>query len=94
MGNDSGKEIDLHVIVIDNEGNGLYGPPEAGEGMYPADALGWKGTIGSLTVRCMSPEFQIGSHSGYELGERDIKDVAALAEKFALNIPEEILNRA
>jgi lincosamide nucleotidyltransferase A/C/D/E len=37
MGNGKGKEIDLHVISLDENGNGLYGPPERGEGMYPAE---------------------------------------------------------
>ena len=93
MGNcDGKKEVDLHVIVLDDEGNGIYGPPEAGEGMYPADALHGKGTVDGLPVRCISPEFQIRSHTGYEFGETDIKDVAALADKFALDIPQEYLN--
>jgi lincosamide nucleotidyltransferase A/C/D/E len=33
MGNGNGKEIDFHVVVLDEEGNALYGPPERGEGM-------------------------------------------------------------
>jgi len=38
MGNRKGKEIDLYVIFWTKKGNGLYCPPERGEGMYPADA--------------------------------------------------------
>jgi lincosamide nucleotidyltransferase A/C/D/E len=52
MGNGKGKEIDLHVISLDENGNGLYGPPERGEGMYPADALEGKGTVEGVPVRC------------------------------------------
>ncbi len=92
MRNGAGKEVDFHVIVPDEEGNGLYGPPEAGEGMYPADALQGKGTVDGLPVRCISPEFQIRSHTGYNFGEMDVKDVTALAHRFGLDIPQEYLS--
>ena len=91
MGNGRGKEIDLHVIVLDEEGNGLYGPPERGEEMYPADALQGKGTVDGVPVRCISAEFQIRSHTGYEFSEADVKDVTALAHEFGLPIPHEYL---
>ena len=87
MGNGDGKEVDFHVIVLDDEGNGHYGPPEAEEGMYPADALQGRGTVDGLPVRCISPEFQIRSHSGYELDDTDVEDVTALARKFGLDLP-------
>jgi lincosamide nucleotidyltransferase A/C/D/E len=92
MGNGKDKEIDLHVIVLDEEGNGLYGPPECGEGMYPAEALNGTGTVDGMTVRCISPEFQIWSHMGYAFSQADVKDVTALAYKFGLRIPDEYLN--
>ncbi len=91
MGNDYGKEIDIHVIILDDDGNGLYGLPEAVEGTYPADALRGRGTIDGLPVRCLSPEFQIRSHSGYELNDKDVEDVTALADKFGLDLPQEFL---
>src|SRR6266404_6148749 len=34
LGDRDAREIDIHVIVIDEYGNGIYGPPENGE-MYP-----------------------------------------------------------
>jgi lincosamide nucleotidyltransferase A/C/D/E len=89
MGNGKDKEIDLHVIVFDEEGNGLYGPPACREGMYPSDALQGRGTVAGMPVRCISAEFQIRSHTGYETNEADVKDVTALARKFGLHIPEE-----
>ena len=92
MGNTNGKEIDFHVIVLDEEGNGLYGPPESGEGMYPAAALQSRGTIADVSVRCISPEFQISSHTGYRCAATDVHDVTALAEKFGLLMPEQYLS--
>jgi lincosamide nucleotidyltransferase A/C/D/E len=88
MGDGRGREIDLHVIAIDREGNGIYGPPERKEGMYPAAALQGQGQIEDLSVRCVSPEFQIRSHAAYEPDETDYEDVRALAERFGLGIPQ------
>lgn len=81
-----GHEIDIHVIVLDEYGNGIYGPVENGE-VYPADALAGIGTIAGQTVRCISPEWTIKFHSGYELKQKDYDDVSALCEKFGLELP-------
>jgi len=83
-----GHEIDIHVVVLDEHGNGIYGPPENGE-MYPADALAGIGSIAGQTVRCISAEWTIKFHSGYELKEKDYKDVSALCEKFGIDLPVE-----
>jgi lincosamide nucleotidyltransferase A/C/D/E len=69
LGDESGREIDVHVIIIDAVGNGLYGPAENGE-TYPA---------ASLTVKF---------HSGYELREKDFRDVSALCKRFGIELPE------
>jgi hypothetical protein len=45
-----------------------------------------------VPVRCISPEFQIRSHAGYEIGAADVRDVTALVHKFGLQIPEEYLS--
>ena len=41
-----------------------------------------------------SPQFQICSHTGYEFGETDYKDVYALANKFGLDIPQKYKERS
>jgi lincosamide nucleotidyltransferase A/C/D/E len=81
-------EIDIHMIVLDEHGNGIYGPIENAE-MYPAAALAGTGSIAGQTVRCISPEWTIKFHSGYELKEKDYKDVSALCEKFGIDLPEQ-----
>ena len=88
MADTNGHEIDVHVIVLDSQGNGIYGPVENGE-MYPAEALSGTGIIAGQTVRCISPEWTIKFHTGYELKEKDYKDVSALCEKFVIPLPEE-----
>lgn len=88
LGDDQGHLVDVHVIVLDEKGNGIYGPPEKGV-MYPAEALTGMGVIAGHSVRCISPEQLIKFHSGYELKGKDYRDVSALCEKFSLGLPAE-----
>ena len=85
---DEAHEIDVHVIVLDDRGDGIYGPFGNGE-MYPADALAGRGMIAGQTVRCISAKWTIKFHSGYELKQKDYKDVSALCEKFGIELPAE-----
>jgi len=81
-------EMDVHVIILDDRGNGIYGPPANGE-MYPAAALTGTGVINRQAVRCISPEWMVKFHSGYALKEKDFRDVSALCAKFAIALPQE-----
>src|SRR5258707_8605665 len=86
LGDENGREIDVHVIVLDDRGNGIYGPPEKGE-MYTAASLTGVGKIDGRTVRCISPEWAVRFHSGYQLKEKDFRDVSALCRKFGIDLP-------
>lgn len=87
LSDEGGREIDFHVIVIDDKGDGIYGPPQNGE-MYPAASLTGVGSINGLSVRCISAEWIVKFHSGYELKQKDFQDVSALCEKFSIQLPE------
>jgi len=89
MGDPLGREIDLHVIVLDEQGNGQYGPSEKGESMYPAQALTGKGHIGDCSVCCISADFQIQSHTGYRLSSKDFHDIRAICTRFEVALPAE-----
>lgn len=88
LGDEHGREVDVHVIVLDAQGNGIYGPPEKGE-MYPAASLTGTGLIDGRRVRCISPEWMVKFHSGYELKDKDFRDVLALCRKFGIDLPPE-----
>lgn len=90
MGDDHGHQVDLHVIVFDQQGNGIYGPVERGV-MYPAQSLAGEGTIDNHLVRCISPEWMVTFHSGYELHQKDYDEVVALCNKFHIPLPEEYI---
>ena len=88
LGDEHGRDIDVHVIVLDGQGDGIYGPPENGE-KYPAASLTGSGQIEGRTVRCISPEWMVKFHSGYQLQEKDFRDVSALCRKFGIDLPPE-----
>ena len=88
LADEGGREIDVHVIALDAQGDGIYGPPENGE-KYPAASLTGTGVIEGRTVRCISPEWTVKFHSGYVLKEKDFRDVSALCGKFGIALPPE-----
>src|SRR2546425_13210594 len=51
LGDHVGRQIDFHVIVLNEGGRGLYGSPGTDDG-YPAEALTGKGTVNGRTVDC------------------------------------------
>lgn len=88
MGNDDAQFVDFHVIELDQNGNGVYGPKENGD-VYSFAALSGQGKIEGKKVRCISPEWAVKFHSGYELRDKDVHDVLAICEKFSLTVPQE-----
>ena len=88
LGDKEGHLVDVHVIVFDEKKNGLYGSVERGV-MYPAKSLFGTGVIDNQEVRCISAEYLVKFHTGYELKESDYRDVSALCEKFGIDLPQE-----
>lgn len=83
-----GHEIDIHVITMDANGNGIYGPAENGL-QYPHRSLLGCGSIKNFSVQCLSADYQVQSHTGYLIREKDIHDVMLLCERFNINLPSE-----
>jgi lincosamide nucleotidyltransferase A/C/D/E len=86
---DRNREIDLHPLAFDEDGNGwqqLSGSERAW-GCYPARHLRATGTIGDRRVRCLSPELQVRFRMGYEWSERDEHDLRLLVTTFELPPP-------
>lgn len=82
------KLIDFHVIKFDKNGNGIYGPIEH-DIYYPNYAFGCTGSINNLEVNCISPRYQLESHTGYQLSKKDFHDVSLLSKKFEISLPPE-----
>lgn len=83
MGDEQGHEIDFHSYTFDAEGNNIFGVN------YPFESLTAVGTIEGYAVKCISPEWMVKFHTGYELDENDYRDVVALCEYFDIPLPSE-----
>ena len=88
LGDSNGHLVDIHAVVFDSGGNGLYGPLKEGV-MYPAASFTGSGTIHGYPVTCVSAEQIVQFHSAYEPDENDIQDVSALCELFGIAYPKE-----
>ncbi|WP_299955300.1 nucleotidyltransferase domain-containing protein [uncultured Modestobacter sp.] len=82
----AGHRIDVHVVVLDDDGNGNYGPLEDGE-QYPAAALTGRGAVAGRSVSCISPEWLVQFHTGYPVDDLDWADVSALCARFDVPVP-------
>jgi lincosamide nucleotidyltransferase A/C/D/E len=83
MGDEQGHEVDFHSYTFDAHGKLIFGVE------YPFDSLTGSGSIKGYPVKCISAEWMVKFHSGYELDENDYRDVSALCERFGIALPTE-----
>ncbi|HYG58958.1 MAG TPA: nucleotidyltransferase family protein [Symbiobacteriaceae bacterium] len=83
MGDDRGRQVDIHSYTYDSAGKHVYGVA------YPLESLTGTGRIQGYPVRCISPEWLVQFHTGYPLDENDYRDVKALCQRFGLALPAE-----
>jgi lincosamide nucleotidyltransferase A/C/D/E len=85
----AGHQVDVHPVVFDAAGDGLYDTGDGELWPYPARGFGGRGTVLGREVRCLTPEVMMLCHSGgYVLDEVHVADVVALSEGFGLPLPE------
>ena len=83
-----GREIDYHAFITDDAGHIVGGIA------YPDASLTGTGSINGQIVRCISPEYMVKFHSGYELKEKDFQDVRAICDKFNIELPQEYTRKS
>lgn len=83
-----GAVVDLHVIVLDGDGNGVLGPAELGNA-YPAESLSGRGVVGGRQVHCISAAWAVRFHDAYLGDAHDRGDVRALCHRFGLEVPDQ-----
>lgn len=79
---DDGREIDIHVARINDDGSGT--PLWDGDQQLTPEALSGSGTIDGLDVQCYSPHMQLTAHSSYQLPTHQIADIQAIRNTFDL----------
>ena len=89
MGHEDGRQVDLHPLAFDSEGNGWQQLSSTGRawGPYPARDLNETGTIAGKRVHCKSAALQHRFRMGYEWSERDEHFMALLHKRFGLPTP-------
>jgi lincosamide nucleotidyltransferase A/C/D/E len=81
------REVDAHAMRLDEQGNGI--PAWADEGLvFKREDLAGEGMIAGFAVRCISPEMQVLSHTGYNLPREQLRDLELLHERLGVECPE------
>lgn len=83
----AGRQVDVHPVTFDGDGDGLYQMPGGETWNYSAAGLAGTGSIGGRPVRCLTPQLQMLAHAGYELTERDREEIRILHERFGVDPP-------
>ena len=86
LGDDAGHEVDFHLIDIQPDGTGDYGPPEV-QLRFPADTLLTSTELCGRLVLAVPPHRLVEFHTGYEPDDDDRADVLALCEQFGIDVP-------
>lgn len=85
------REVDVHVVRFDEEGNGVYRMQNDQDWIYPAEGFRGRGAIEGKEVLCLSPAVQILCHAhGYTPTEKDFRDMKRLSERFRIELPPQL----
>ena len=91
LADSSGLEVDVHAIVFDPDGNGVYRMQNGSDWIFPAKGFRGQGVINGHIVRCLSPEIQVLCHAhGYVPSEKDILDMELLHTRFGVELPPQL----
>ena len=86
-----GLEVDVHTIVFDRDGNGIYRMENGSDWIFPSDGFRGRGVVEGFAVRCLSPEVQVLCHAhGYVPTEKDFRDMALLEARFGVELPPQL----
>jgi len=87
----AGLEVDVHAVVFDDEGNGIYRMQNGEDWIFPAEGFNGRGVIDSKSVRCLSPAVQVLCHAhGYVPTEKDRLDMELLRRRFDVELPPQL----
>ncbi|MBN2392291.1 MAG: hypothetical protein JXR84_16300 [Anaerolineae bacterium] len=89
--NAEGDEVDAHAMRLDAEGNGIPAWDAEGRILKRQDLAGG-GIIAGVTVLCYTPEMQMACHTGYELPDKQVRDLERLHKKFGVAYSTELRN--
>jgi lincosamide nucleotidyltransferase A/C/D/E len=89
LAGEKGRHIDVHPVTWDEQGNGIYRMRNGQDWVYPASGFAGSGSVLGQRVRCLTAETQMLCHTGYELSEKDFREMDALHQRFGVEYPPE-----
>lgn len=90
----AGRQVDVHPVVFDDaRGGGVQRMEDGREWVYPAAGFSGRGWVAGRPVRCLSPEVQVLVHAGYELTEKDFRELRLLNARFGVEVPAKYAER-
>ena len=87
-----GHQVDVHPVTFNAEGGGVYQMDDGNQWVYPSEGFAGRGSVDGRPVRCLSPEIQVLVHAGYELTQKDQRELYLLREQFGVELPSELLD--
>jgi lincosamide nucleotidyltransferase A/C/D/E len=92
LADDAGREVDIHVVEFDADGNGIYLMENGDRWIFPAHGFTGRGRVEGVEVQCLSPEVAVECHAnGYSPQEKDFADMELLARRFGVVVPPNLL---
>jgi len=79
------RRLDVHLFALDQDGNGILGPPELGYS-YPAGALSGSASSASAACNALRPNTSFSSRRLRDCAI-DTMDVVAICNKFGIPNP-------
>ena len=90
----AGRQIDIHAVVFDEYGNGIYRMANGSDWIYPAAGFAGYGVVDGISVRCLTPEVQVLCHAdGYTPTEKDFRDMELLRTRFGVELPPQLTRK-
>jgi lincosamide nucleotidyltransferase A/C/D/E len=86
-----GRQVDAHPVTFNAEGGGVYEMDDGTEWVYPSEGFTGRGRVDERPVRCLSPTVQVLVHAGYELTQKDYRELYLLRERFGVEPPPSVL---
>jgi lincosamide nucleotidyltransferase A/C/D/E len=89
-----GRQVDVHPVRFDEaRGGGVYELDDCTEWVYPSSGFAGRGRVAGREVRCLTPEVQVLVHDGYELTEKDYRELYLLHVRFGVELPAKYAER-
>jgi lincosamide nucleotidyltransferase A/C/D/E len=82
-----GREVDVHPVRFDDDGNGIYRMENGEDWVFPASGFAGAGQVGGRDVACLTADVQMVDHTtGYEPGDTDFHDMRLLNERLGTRL--------